>query len=248
MVVALAIDPLLGEEQPSEPEPDSEALLNLAELAPVEEAQADGSTAIDSRPSSTPAPRAVSASPLSPEDTPVRDRGGLLTPAPVVFSLEPFALVDAGSVPGPALGFGATVGVEFSVFRLDVLGTVLPPTRAQVDQVSGEAGLESAALRGCWLTNLDSVDLGLCLRGEIGRLTVRGLDVADGRQAERLWLAPGLGGRGFLPISNQLALSASLDALAPLIRDEFVVQGTGVLHRPSAVVGRLSLGIEGRFR
>ena len=58
------------------------------------------------------------------------------------------------------------------------------------------------------------------------------------------WWAAGLGletGWQFVP---GLALTFGGEALVPLVRNEFVIEGRGVIHRPTELTGRGLLGLE----
>jgi len=88
----------------------------------------------------------------------------------------------------------------------------------------------------------------LCGGGELGRLSGTGTGVVEPRTGQRLWAAARLSGDLFWSIpSTSLRLGAQLALVVPLIRDDFVLDGIGSVHRPSSLVGRAGLGLDVAF-
>jgi hypothetical protein len=163
-------------------------------------------------------------------------------------------LGDVGSLPAPAIG--ASLGVELGWPRLwlHAFGTMLFPQVVELQSGSAagaEVDLVTGTLRVCTDALLGvngTLALPLCAGGEVGRLGGIGRSVSRAREAGILWLAPRLdAGVTWRIPGTRLEWSALLAALAPLNRDEFVIDELGAVHRPSSVVGRISSGVSLEF-
>lgn len=171
-------------------------------------------------------------------------------------SLSLGALLDAGSLPDPGLGavFGVTLG--WQRLQLRALATLL---FEQHTELSGEperapgADLQlfTGSLLGC-TTAVGGGGAGsdaglsapLCLGLELGRLSGVGTGVVSPRSGSALWAAPRADASAVWCLDGSpLCLNATLTAAAPLTRNRFALTEIGTVYRPSAVVGRLSIGI-----
>jgi hypothetical protein len=226
----------------------------LADAVSVAVAIALGAAEGGSAPSTVAAP-AVAAAPSTPTPAPrepdasVPAIGGAPAGRP---SLSLWGLADVGSLPHPS--FGAALGAELGWRRLQLraLGTLLFEQHTTLDSPlspppGADLELLTASLLGCGSPfGTFAADLAgiACLGLEFGRLAGTGTDVPDARQGSSLWLAPrlDLGAIWSIP-DSALRLDATLTVLAPLNRDEFELTGIGTVFQPSAVVGRLSLGL-----
>ena len=63
----------------------------------------------------------------------------------------------------------------------------------------------------------------------------------------KAWFAGRAGLLGIYPYGGLAALRLGLEGLIPLTRPEFALDNVGPVHQPSAVIGRLSLGLEMSF-
>lgn len=221
----------------------------LADAVAVAIALALG-TAGTPEPAPSSSPPVVVASP-EPDTTPPPPTDA--SPAPVS-SFSAWLLGDSGTLPG--LGAGAALGAELGWSRLQLRALALLLFEQHVDR-AGQAGLGpdagadlalfAASVSACAAT-LGSFREGgalfLCAGPELGRLSGRGTGVSEHRTGGGLWLAPrvDLGGLWRVPDSNvELGLIAS--AAAPLLRDDFVLEGSVPVHRASSLLGRLALGV-----
>ncbi len=62
--------------------------------------------------------------------------------------------------------------------------------------------------------------------------------------AKGAWMSAAAGALVRLPIASWFALRADADAVVPLSRPRFVVEGDGAVHRPSALGVRAGIGAE----
>lgn len=182
-------------------------------------------------------------------------------PAPTVIesnapvpSVSAWLLADAGTL--PSLATGAALGVELGWRRLQLraLGLLLFEQHVDRSGASGlpaDAGADLALFAGSVSVCAAAVGsfrsdsaVFLCAGPELGRLSGSGTGVSERRSGGSLWLAPrvDVGGLWHVPGSN-LDLSLAASAAAPLLRDEFVLEGTVPVHRAGSVVGRLGLAV-----
>lgn len=198
--------------------------------------------------------------PPPPEDTVEPEAGAAVSengaPVPAVFA---GLLADAGTLPSPAAGAALGVALGWRRVQLRALGLLL--FEQHVDR-SGQAGLPpnagadlalfAGSLSACAAAAgsfRGDAAVFLCAGPELGRLSGTGTGVSARRSGGGLWLAPrvDVGGSWRVPGSN-VALSLGASLLAPLLRDEFVLDGAVPVHRAGSVVGRVGLGVELELR
>jgi hypothetical protein len=186
----------------------------------------------------------------------VDEAGAALESAAPSRSLRPALslslLVDAGSLPAPALGAALGAELSWEHFQLRALGSILFEQHTAVSGGSGptpgaDLGLFAGGLLACTLPFGDtrsSLSLPICLGLELGRLAGVGTGVASPRSGSALWAAPrlDLGARWSIPRSA-LRLELTLSAATPLNRSRFELTEIGTVYHPPSVVGRLSLGV-----
>lgn len=180
-------------------------------------------------------------------------------PAPVesnapVPSFSAWLLGDAGTL--PSFAAGAALGAELGWRRLQLRALGLLLFEQHVDR-SGESGLPanagadlalfagsiSACAAAVGSFRSDGAVF-LCAGPELGRLSGSGTGVSVRRSGGSLWFAPRLDVGGFWHVpGSSVDLSLSASAAAPLLRDEFVLEGAVPVHRAGSVVGRLALGV-----
>ncbi|MEO8185415.1 MAG: hypothetical protein ABI895_41940 [Deltaproteobacteria bacterium] len=202
-----------------------------AQLTPSAPQQAPPTT-----PSAVPSP----ASPATPA-------AGGPGPAPGVlrWALRVGILAEVGMLPGPSIGPRGALELHRGDWSLELgLGALLP-RHAQL------SGANSPASEIRWLGGQVAVCHALRLRfsacsgAEYGRLSGTGSGVDEPIDAGGWWLAGTVGARSGGPLYEPAALSwqLGLGAALALVRPEFGFDELGVLHRPSALSGRLFLGL-----
>jgi hypothetical protein len=156
---------------------------------------------------------------------------------------------DAGSLPHPALGVALGVELGTERWQLRAIGTLLPDQQHRVGSsgsaLGAELGLATGGLLACALSVswLPPLEVRGCAGWELGQLSGVGTGVPDARHGSKLWSAPLLdAGAAWRIPETAFRLGAMLSLVAPLGRDEFVLQGLGRVHRPSSIVGRVMLG------
>jgi hypothetical protein len=158
---------------------------------------------------------------------------------------------DAGTLPRPALGAAVVGGVAWR--RLRVVGSVmaLGPRRGTLEAPEGAGGrflLVAAAVRVCGvLLDRRRGYLGPCTALELGTLRGEGEGVSDPGRGRALWAAVAGGVQAGMRLMGPWFLTLRVEALVPLARPTFLLEGIGAVHRPSAAVGRVGLGLEVGF-
>jgi hypothetical protein len=224
LVIALDIDPdaLSREDKPPEP----------AESPPP--------------PPPEPAPRAPKrparrppATPAAPEEP--RFEAGL--GARVV--------VDAGSLPRPALGLGLVLDVARGPLAFELQGTGYFK-RFTVDGPRQGAGGAYVALgtlgaMGCWRGLESALAWRACAGGEIGRESTRGVNIVRPGASAGLWSA--FSAMLHVRAWPRLAMSpvAAVVIGHPLSAASVQIEGFGPVFQPSEVFFRLILGAEAKF-
>jgi hypothetical protein len=154
-------------------------------------------------------------------------------------------LAELGLLPGPTLGPQAAVELSFARWSVELGATLLLARHARL---AGEGTPEGDI---DWLGGQVSLChqlgplLALCAGAESGRLSGTGSGVDEPLSAAGWWLAATAEARlrGLLSSGASLSWQLGLSAAAALARPEFGFDELGVLHRPSAVSGRLFFGL-----
>ena len=158
--------------------------------------------------------------------------------------------VDGGAVPGPGLGIAAAAGALRRGFRGEVVGGYRFATRqaAPADpRVGGAFTRWWVGARGCGVPRLGAVELPLCAGLEGGRTVGRGIGLRDSRTSAQPWWAAVVEAGVAWPVRPWLALTARATLAVPLLRQEFTIDGLGLVHRVGPVEGRGTLGVELRL-
>jgi hypothetical protein len=163
----------------------------------------------------------------------------------------PFSF-EAGPLPGIEYGVGAGVGIHLGSFLVEASITDwLRSAVATVAVPKGAGGtfrMVSGTLDACYRARVDFLDLGPCAEFEAGQIEATGLGVSHTSTAYVPWVAAGGGAFAAANLGGGWALPLQLEALVPLARRDYAIQNVpSVVYRPSAVGGRLSMGLEVRF-
>jgi hypothetical protein len=188
-------------------------------------------------------PAAVPAPPGSPV-TSAAERPNL-TSDRLRWAVRIGILAEVGMLPGPSFGPRGVLEFNRRDWSLELgLGALLP-RHAEL------SGADSPASDIRWLGGQVALCHALrfgfsaCFGAESGRLSGTGSGVDQPIDASGWWLAGTAGARWRGPLYERAALSwqLGLGVAAAILRPEFGFDDLGVLHRPSAVSGRLFLGL-----
>ncbi|HVY45166.1 MAG TPA: hypothetical protein VHB21_04765 [Minicystis sp.] len=198
----------------------------------------------ETAPAAAPRSPAQRSSPVAPR------RFGPRASEPVHLALAAGTSLDLAALPAPALGFSAGLAVA----RRDLVGeaafVAFAPRAAEVagGHGGGEMSFIAGALRACWTPlRAAAVAWGPCAGVELGATRGVGFGVERPSADTEPWVAPDAGVRAELRVERRLALVAGGDALFPVIRPHFRLQGVGEVFQPPPVSGRFSLGLEIRL-
>lgn len=154
-------------------------------------------------------------------------------------------LAELGMLPGPTLGPQAALGLSFARWRLELGATLLLARHARLaGEGTPEGDIDWLGGQVALCRQL-GVLLALCAGAESGRLSGTGSGVDEPLRAAGWWLAGTAEAHlhGLLSSGAALSWQLGLGVAAAVARPEFGFDGLGVLHRPSAVSGRLFFGL-----
>ncbi len=239
-VIALAIDPSRAAEARDSLATDSTADVPTAST-PREASSDSAQSAPPSPPEAATEPEAASRSAGSRVSPVWRWRG----------AVSAAAVADTGSMPGIAFGFHLGAAAMVGPAELDGYATTFPrqnrPAGSPCYGRGGTFRLVLGGLRACYSGLRGDVDLAGCAGFELGSLHADGFGVRHPQAADSLWVAGTLGVRASLRIAGSFRLAFDLAMGVPLRRDRFVLDGIGLVHQASPVVGRAFAGPELRF-
>ncbi|HTV19291.1 MAG TPA: hypothetical protein VMG12_11485 [Polyangiaceae bacterium] len=166
-------------------------------------------------------------------------------PVPLAWQLGAEGVVDAATLAGPALGASVQTGVRVAAWGFGAYGLVLPARRHEV--LGGNVEFEQWALglRACHRLWASDWSLDGCVGAELGRFVGSGRGLNRRRnEVSDPWLASSAGlqlGWHALP---HAALVGRVEAVVPLLRENYVINGDDAVHETPLVTGRVSVGLE----
>ena len=153
-----------------------------------------------------------------------------------------------GPLPKPSAGVLASAGARIDRFRVGIQGIVAFGQSPQFDRGASAAidMIEGGAF-AAYMLPFDIFALGPCANIEATYVRVEGSGVRDPRASSTVWATPVLGGRFEARPGRWLGVFARADLLFPIDAPRIALgttSGTAVLHSPSPVSPRLTLGAE----
>ena len=220
----------------------------VATLLAIQVSPGEAASGPPGRPPEAPALPPVTATRASPASDAREASDVRLAPRPA----PPLAasLLAGGGVgaTGTAPMVAVALGFVPRQSRWEVFGAWSPPHRVEApDGSAGDVALWAVGARGC-RTFGETIAVGPCLAVEGGGISATGAGAAvqEPRTERRLWLAAS--GGGLLTVrGGRLALRLQVDAVVPVFRERFYIEGAQVVNRPAALGGRLFSGVEVRF-
>lgn len=153
------------------------------------------------------------------------------------------ALAEFGRLPSASWGGAAVVRAGTRRQFAEVSVSALLPRAASLPEPStagGEFYWWGGELQGCPAIYPTGF---VCVGFEAGHLLGRGFGVRNPASGGGWLLGPTLRLLWRLPLAHRLRLEAALGAFAGVVRPEFELKGSGRVHRPNTISGRLELGI-----
>jgi hypothetical protein len=226
LLFAIAVDPAAaGRVERLEPHED-------ADLQPT------ASTGQPAPPSPAPGPALVVAS-----GPPARRSGGFVGLRPMLGgTLGPLPGVDGG--PALAIAFARRLA------RVEAVGAYWLPRVAESsirDGAGARVAAGWAAARGCVVPATTRVEMPLCAGLQLGAMQATGVGVARASTQRLWWVAVSAGPSLAVRLEAPVALWLSVDAVVPVSRPGFRIEGEGVVHRAAPAGAELFLGVEARI-
>ncbi len=167
----------------------------------------------------------------------------------VPFSLSVLGGLSVGATSSPAWTVaGALAWIPRSA-RVELFASWAPAQVIHGSQgIDGDFSLWTLGGRGCWMPSLGRISVGPCGGFEAGQLTATGTgeNVEEASTQHRSWTAFNAGTIAILPLGI-LSLRGQIEAVIPLARPTFVVDGAAPIHRPWVLSPRFLAGIELHF-
>ena len=188
-------------------------------------------------PSVSPSPSRSPETPSSPTDSPAYDHA---------LSTSASLATDATTLPAPAIGAHVAFAYLPGRARIEIAGSYFSGQSKTTASSSAGADftLLSAGLRGCWAIVRSDVELSPCAGADLQQVSASGFGAAQNFDTDAAWLSAAGGLLLRMPLTSWLALRAQADAVVPLSRPRFVVEGDGAVHQPSAIGARAGIGAE----
>jgi hypothetical protein len=207
----------------------------------------------------TPLPSSAPATTTAPKPGPSPPHEATVAPLRLhqEFALGASILGELGTLPSPEVGgevFASWLPGRWRAELREATGLV------QNADVTGRSGVGaslrafSGGARGCYAILPFSVSVAGCALTEVDWVWASGYATASAtvRDANAGWVALGGGVLVVWRLSDRVSVRANVDSIAPLTRPRFVTEGpdgtfSGLVHRPSALIGRTGLGVELHF-
>jgi hypothetical protein len=165
-------------------------------------------------------------------------------PAQLGWSGSIAGLVDLGSVSRASLGVDASARLHWAALEFGLRGLWLPDSRRTVG--AGESvqfGLAAAGPLACWRWALPLAPAA-CASFEFGRLSADGSGLSrNERSFSGLWMAPSLALELRQAFARSWSVQLRMEALRPLSREHYTVNGDLPVYDSPEVVLRWALGL-----
>ncbi|PCC72536.1 hypothetical protein SAMN02745121_08750 [Nannocystis exedens] len=267
-IVATAVDPSLAAGVPPALPPESDGTWP-EEPAPsdINQSTLQSASAPAPPPAPAPAPAAAPApvaaddplaAPLAaharaddPLDGPTPPPAPAPPPDPWRASLRLASVFDQGSLSGPTGGFAVALGVMRRRFRVELGAAGLAPRETRPDPTlaaGARLSLWTATLRACGVAGIrPRLELVGCGGLEAGALLGAGLGVEGARTRAQPWFAVVVGPELAVPLTRGVAVTLGADAVVPVVRPLFVLDGVGPVFRANPAAFRAVLGVQLRI-
>lgn len=155
-------------------------------------------------------------------------------------------MVDGATLPAPSSGGGGSVAWTPGRLRLEA-GAALFAGQSRTTSVSAAGAdlrLFVAGARGCASIVRAPIDVAPCAGADVNVVTAHGFGAPANYDTSAAWASAAGGAIVRIPIRHWIAVRAQLDAIVPLSRPTFVVEGEGAIHRSAAIGARGGIGAE----
>lgn len=154
---------------------------------------------------------------------------------------------DVGALPNPGAGAELSGSLGYESVRATLLGALFASQSTSASGgVGGEFQLAFGAALLCFERLPPTLGIVGCAGFELGRLDGKGTGATVPHDRSAWWEGVRAEGGVNVPLNDAFSVAIRVGAVVPLSRPEFVVDDTSV-HRPAALTGRASVGMEIRF-
>lgn len=217
---------------------DATAVIVAMMLDPANTPAGSSASAPIASVATSPAPAESTDGPPVPEmPAPARAIAGLLTAG---------GALDSGLGPGARVGVMVGGGVTIDRLRLDVLGSSFSGRTARVEatpDAGGDVTVRSLLARGCVTPSRAIVASYACVVGGAAQVSASGFGVAAPSSGSATFGVVGASGFTALHLTSSVSLELGAEALVPLARPRFVLEGVGEAHRVAPVTLGLRAGL-----
>jgi hypothetical protein len=196
--------------------------------------------------------------PVAPAGTQALEHAPEPTPKPMpVWQAAYFGLgaaVDSGTLPSPAIGAKARMGISVKRLRFEARAAYWPSRRETLGALSNGAvpgasfSLWSFGVQVCFealrTPAITRWALSLCTGPEAELLHGAGFGVTLPASASKSWFSWSAGITGRVVLTSHLSAFGDAAGVIPTERDHFGLKSVGELYRPSSIAGRAALGLE----
>jgi hypothetical protein len=154
--------------------------------------------------------------------------------------------VDAGITPDPL--FAGIIEGRRSWSRLAIdVAVLLGRDSTTSNGSTATFTWLTARPAACMRFPSDRIELGACGHIELGLVRAAGMEIVNGRDLNRLWLATGVSGNVRYPVTSRGFGQLQIGASVPLTRDRYRFNPGIVIHETAPVTGWLVVGLGVRF-
>jgi hypothetical protein len=204
-------------------------------------------------PVETPAPAPASARAGAARPTEDRsreaDRTARAADARPSLAIGAWGASDALTLPAVAVGGGGSIAWTPRRFRLEAGAAAWTAQSGTVaDSPAGARfAMTTASASACLSVIGGAIDVAPCAGTSATFVSARGFGATNNYEASARWMSADGGILARLPLASWISVRARVDALVPLARPTFAVEGEGTVHRPPPLGVRAALGAEITF-
>ncbi|WP_394824698.1 hypothetical protein [Pendulispora albinea] len=155
-----------------------------------------------------------------------------------------------GASGATSLGVGGQIAWLPGRSRLEVGAVYFPPAEVSGEKsgIAGAFDVMAGTVAACHALIAGSFQLSPCVGAEVGRIHAsgRGSAVKTSFEDAKLWVA-GKGGALVVWRLGRFGFRLQLEAVVPVSRHRFFIEGVGEVYRPAPIGGRVLLGGEVHF-
>jgi hypothetical protein len=156
-------------------------------------------------------------------------------------------VADRGTLPSFAVGAAVNVGVRHGALQLMARGALFNTVDGRLTDTAGASfSLSTASVHVCaspMPSEAAPWSIAACAGPELDRIVATGSGVDAPRSATVTWLSGALAAEVRARLAGPLDMTASLGIIVPTRREDFGLDGLGIVHRPAALSGRAGLAL-----